>query len=140
MIAMQSTVQERVWELHQLKRDLEDQLADVKALLEQAQADAYAEGVRELDNGYTIVRSEIRDISIRSLRERHADIYAAALAAKVAKVEPELTKSDLRAYLKESGYSQEDQEALLRDIETGRVQYRFALRKPADPHAREVSE
>lgn len=137
---MQSSAQERVWELHTLKKDLEGQLADVKALLEQAQADAYAEGVRELDNGYTIVRSEIRDISIRSLRERHADIYAAALAAKVANTEPELTKSDLRAYLKESGYSQEDQEALLRDIETGRVQYRFALRKPADPHAREVGE
>lgn len=140
MIDMHSTIQERVWELHALKKDLEDQLADVKALLEQAQADAYAEGIRELDNGYTIVRSEIRDISIRSLRERHADIYAAALAAKVSKVEPELTKSDLRAYLKESGYSQEDQDALLRDIETGRVQYRFSLRKPADPSPGKVVE
>lgn len=140
MIDMHSTIQERVWELHALKKDLEDQLADVKALLEQAQADAYAEGIRELDNGYTIIRSEIRDISIRSLRERHADIYTAALAAKIAKAEPELTKSDLRAYLKESGYTQEDQEAILRDIETGRVQYRFSLRKPADPHAKEVIE
>ena len=140
MITMQSTAQERVWELHQLKKDLEDQLANVKALLEQAQADAYNEGIRTLDNGYRIIRSEIRDISLKTFSEKYPDIYKEAIQRKVQNYEPELTKTDVKNAIKGAVQTEEEQEAILADIENGIVQYRFSLKKPMDPTPEKVVE
>lgn len=133
-----STAQERVWDLYQLKKSLEEQLTDVKGLLEQAQADAYAEGIRRLDNGYTIQRSETRDISVKKFSEQYPDIYKAAILTKVQTYEPELTKSDIKAAIKDAVQTKEEQDAILSSIENGIVQYRFSLKRPLDPKGRDV--
>lgn len=131
---------ERVWDLYNLQRSLKDQLQDVEVMLRQAMSDAYEEGVRTLPSGYTIRRSEVRDISIRTLREKHPEIYASALAKKVAEYEPELTKTDLRDWMRDQGLSEEERAALMDEIAVPSKSYRFAVYKPADPHQREVSE
>ena len=133
-------ISERLWELHTLKETLKLQLQDVEMMLKQTQAEAYAAGIRVLPNGYRLVRSEIRDISIPTLREKHPEVYAAALAAKVAAYNPELTKGDLKTYLRDAGLSEDERAALIEEISESQAACTYALRKPADPHAKEVSE
>lgn len=140
-----STHEEWVWDLYTLKKDLEIQLQDVEGMLRQALSDAYDAGISKLPNGYTVKRSEIRDISVRRFGELYPELYDRAVARKVAAFKPELTKTDIRSVLRAEDdegrvLSKEAQEEILAAIETGDNSFRFSLTKPADPHAGEVVE
>lgn len=140
-----TTAIERVWELYTLKQTLEDQLQDVKAMLEEAKREAYEdEGQRNLPEGYTIRRSETRDISIKAFREKYPEIYESAMAAKVRNYNPELTKTDVRKAIGEECEglirTKEEQERILADIEDGSVSVRYTIYRPADPNPGRVVE
>lgn len=129
-----TSAQERVWELYTLKQEIEAQLSDVKMQLDQAQADAYEEGIRTLDNGYRIVRSEIRDVSVKKFGDKYPELYQSAIETKIRDYKPDLTKTDIKNAIKGAVQTEEEQDAILADIENGIVQYRFALKKPLDPN------
>lgn len=140
-----TTTVERIMELYRLKSSLEAQLQDVKCMLDDCLREAYEEeGCKELSDGYTIRRSETRDISVKLFRERYPAIYEKALSDKVAAYKPELTKTDVKkaigAEVEGKVRTKAEQARILEDIEDGMVTVKYAIVKPLDPHAKEVVE
>lgn len=145
MTSMTATAVERAWDLYNLKRSLEDQLADVKAMLDEALREAYEdEGKRDLPEGYSIRRSETRDISVKAFQERYPELYDRAIQEKIAAYTPELTKTDVKAAVRAECEgmirTKEEQARILSDIESGIVTVKFSVVKPADPTPGKVVE